>query len=165
MLRRLFPHPGLTLVLILVWLGLVNEFRWGSLVFAILLGIMIPWLTAAWRPDRPILRLKRLPQMIEYVWIVLHDIVKSNFVVAKIVLFLPRHALRPAWITVPIDLRTPEAITLLAGTITMTPGTVTADMSGDGRALLVHALHAPDPDSVRDEIKARYEARLRRIFE
>ena len=38
MLRRLFPHPGLTLVLILVWLGLVNEFRWGSLVFAILLG-------------------------------------------------------------------------------------------------------------------------------
>lgn len=165
MLRRLLPHPGLTLVLILVWLGLVNEFRWGSLVFAILLGIVIPWLTAAWWPERPLLRLKRLPQMIEYLWIVIYDIVKSNFVVAKIVLFLPHAALRPAWITVPIELKTPEAITLLAGTITMTPGTLTADMSGDGRALLIHALHAPDPDSVRDEIKERYEARLRRIFE
>lgn len=165
MLRRLFPHPGLTLVLVLVWLGLVNEFRWGSLVFAIMLGIVLPWLTAAWWPDRPLLRLARLPQMVEYLVIVLYDIVKSNFAVARIVLFMPRAALRPAWITVPLDLRSPEAITLLAGTITMTPGTLTADMSSDGRALLIHALHAPEPDGVRDEIKLRYEARLRRIFE
>ncbi len=57
-----------------------------------------------------------------------------------------------------------EAISLLAGTITMTPGTLTADVSADGRTLLVHALHAPDPDAVRDEIKTRYEARLKRIF-
>jgi multicomponent K+:H+ antiporter subunit E len=47
----------------------------------------------------------------------------------------------------------------------MTPGTVTADMSGDGKALLVHCLHAPNPDEVRDDIKTRYEARLMRIFE
>ena len=46
----------------------------------------------------------------------------------------------------------------------MTPGTLTADLSADGRLLLVHALHAPDPDAVRDEIKSRYEARLQRIF-
>jgi multicomponent K+:H+ antiporter subunit E len=47
----------------------------------------------------------------------------------------------------------------------MTPGTVTADMSGDGRALLIHCLHAPNIDEVRAEIKTRYEARLMRIFE
>jgi len=47
----------------------------------------------------------------------------------------------------------------------MTPGTVTADMSADGRALLVHSLHAPDPGAVRDEIKSRYETRLKGIFE
>ena len=57
-----------------------------------------------------------------------------------------------------------QAISLLAGTITMTPGTLTADMSADGKALLIHALHAPDPDAFRDEIKSRYERRLKGIF-
>ena len=72
--------------------------------------------------------------------------------------------IRSAWITVPLDLTSTEAITLLAGSVTMTPGTLTADMSKDGRALLIHALHAPDPDAIRAEIKSRYEARLIRIF-
>jgi len=67
-------------------------------------------------------------------------------------------------VTIPLDLRSPEAITVLAGTITMTPGTVSADLSADGRALLVHCLDADHPDAVRDEIKTRYERRLKEIF-
>ena len=47
----------------------------------------------------------------------------------------------------------------------MTPGTVSADVSAEGHALLVHCLDASDPDAVRDEIKTRYEARLKEIFE
>ena len=90
--------------------------------------------------------------------------ITASFQVARIILFLPADQIRSAWITVPLDLTSPEAISLLAGTITMTPGTLTADLSADGRALLVHSLHAPDPDAVRDEIKTRYEARLKRIF-
>ena len=58
----------------------------------------------------------------------------------------------------------PEAITVLAATITLTPGTVSCDLSEDGHALLVHCLHAPDPAAVLDEIKTRYEARLKEIF-
>ena len=103
--------------------------------------------------------------MVGYVAIVVYDIVKSNFIVARIVLFMPNDRIRSAWITVPLDLRSPEAISLLAGTITMTPGTLTADFSACGRVLLIHCLHAPNPDAVRDEIKTRYEARLKRIFE
>lgn len=163
MLRKLFPHPYLTLLLVVSWLLLVNQFTLGSLIFALMLGVIIPLVTAPYWPDRPILR--NPVAIIGYVLIVLYDIVKSNFIVAGIVLFKPNSHLQSAWVTVPIDLRTPEAITVLAGTITMTPGTVTADMSGDGRALLVHCLHAPNPDEVRDEIKTRYEARLMRIFE
>ncbi|MDQ1848561.1 Na+/H+ antiporter subunit E [Gemmobacter fulvus] len=162
MLRKLFPHPGLSLLLILTWLMLVNEFKWGSLVFAAMLGVLIPLLTAPYWPDRP--KIRNWPAVAEFIAIVLWDIVKSNVTVALIVLFKSRAALQPAWVSVPLDLRSPEAITVLAGTITMTPGTVTADMSADGRALLVHCLHAPDPDGVRDDIKARYETRLQRIF-
>jgi multicomponent K+:H+ antiporter subunit E len=90
--------------------------------------------------------------------LVVWDIILANIIVARIILFKPNDRIETRWITVPLDLRTPEAITL-------TPGTVTADMSACGRALLIHSLHAPDPDAVRDEIKSRYEARLKRIFE
>ena len=65
---------------------------------------------------------------------------------------------------VSLDLRQPEAITLLAGTITLTPGTVSADLSDEGHSLLVHVLHTEDPDADRDGIKERYESRLKEIF-
>ena len=45
MLKRLFPHPYLSLMLTIVWIILVNDFRWGSLVFAIFLGTVIPVIT------------------------------------------------------------------------------------------------------------------------
>lgn len=162
-LRKILPHPGLTALLILTWMLLVNDFKWGSLVFATILGIVIPLLTAAYWPDRPLL--KNWLAAAEFVVIVLYDIIKSNISVAMIVLFKPRSKLSPLWVSVPLDLRTPEAITILAGTITMTPGTVTADMSADGRALLVHCLDATDADAIRNDIKTRYETRLKRIFE
>lgn len=163
MLRKIFPHPYLTLLLVITWMLLVNQFKLGSIVFALILGIGIPLLTAPYWPDRLLLR--NPAAFAGYILIVLWDIIKSNFIVARIVLFKPNSEIRSAWVTIPLDLKTPEAITVLAGTITMTPGTVTADMSADGRALLVHCLHAPDTDEVRDEIKSRYEARLKRIFE
>jgi multicomponent K+:H+ antiporter subunit E len=102
---------------------------------------------------------------LRFILVVLWDILVSNVAVALIVLFKPNSALRPAWVTVPLDLRSPEGITVLAGTITMTPGTVSADISADGRAILVHCLHAPDPSGVASDIKARYESRLKEIFE
>jgi multicomponent K+:H+ antiporter subunit E len=42
---------------------------------------------------------------------------------------------------------------------------VSADLSDEGHCLLVHALDADDADAVRDDIKQRYEARLKEIFE
>lgn len=163
MLKRLFPHPHLSLLLVVVWLMLINGFSLGTLVFGTILGIVIPLLTAPYWPDRPVL--KNWPMIIEYAGIVLWDIVVANIAVARIVLFMRNRDMRPAWVTVPLELTKPEAITTLAGTITMTPGTLSAELAADGRSLLVHCLHAPDPDGVRDEIKARYERRLQEIFE
>jgi multicomponent K+:H+ antiporter subunit E len=162
MLRKLFPHPYLTLLLVFVWLALMNSVSLGGIVFGTILGIVIPLITAIYWPDRP--KIKSPLKAISYFFLVLWDIVVANVSVAKIVLFVPNSKLRPAWVTVPLELRQPEAITLLAGTITMTPGTVTTDLSADGKALLVHCLHAPDPDAVVQEIKTRYEARIKEIF-
>ncbi|MDO9639838.1 MAG: Na+/H+ antiporter subunit E [Pseudotabrizicola sp.] len=163
MLRRLFPHPLMSLLLFVTWMLLVNQFKIGSMVMALILAIIIPMLTAPYWPNRP--PLKHVPRFAAYVLLVMWDIVKANIQVARIVLFMRNENIRSGWIAVPIELKTPEAITILAGTITMTPGTVTSDMSSCGRVLLIHALHAPDPDSIIRDIKTRYEARLKRIFE
>ena len=163
MMSRILPHPLLTLLLVAVWQMLVNYISLGTLVFGLILGIIIPLVTAPYWPDRA--RLKTPAMIVEFVLVVLWDIVVANIVVARTILFTRNEDMRSTWITVPLDLKTPEAITVLAGTITMTPGTVSSDISADGRSLLIHCLDAPHPDTVRDTIKQRYERRLKEIFE
>ena len=162
-MTRLFPHPLISLTVGVAWLLLVNTVTLNAIVFATILGVIVPHLTRAYWPEVP--RLRGPFRIVGYVLLVTWDIVVANVEVALIILFKRNRDLRPTWITIPLDLRTPEAITVLAGTITMTPGTVSADLSGCGRALLVHCLNAPDPDATRDQIKARYERRLKEIFE
>lgn len=163
MLKRLIPHPFLSLTLVLVWLGLVNKFTLGNLLLGILLGLVIPMLTAPYWPDRP--RIRRPFKGLEYVLVVLWDIVVANVQVALIILFKPYQDIHSQWVVVPLELTSAEAITVLAGTITMTPGTVSATLAADGGSILVHCLHTDDPDAVRDEIKSRYERRLKEIFQ
>jgi multicomponent K+:H+ antiporter subunit E len=162
MLMRLVPHPLLSLALVLVWLGLVNTFTLGNLILGTAFGLVIPMITRAYWPDRP--RIARPLKIAEYFLIVLWDIVVANVQVAAIILFRREANIRSHWIPVAIELTSAEAITILAGTITMTPGTISATLSSDGRAILVHCLHTDDPDDVRDGIKSRYERRLKEIF-
>lgn len=158
----LMPHPLLTIILTIVWMLLQNEISAGMIVFGFILGVIIPWSTSIWWPDTP--KGFRAGKMISYSFIVIWDIIVANIEVAWIVLTVPTSKLKPAWIVVPLTLREPEAITMLAGTITLTPGTVSADLSDQGHSLLVHVLHTDDPDAVRDDILTRYEARLLEIF-
>lgn len=160
--RWLMPHPFLTLLLAIVWILLQNEFSAGMAVFGVILGILIPWGTSIWWPDTP--GRFSLLKMVPYSLLVMWDIMIANLQVAWIVLTVPNNKLKSAWISVPLDLVEPEAITLLAGTITLTPGTVSADLSDEGHSLLVHVLHTDDPDAEVAAIKTRYEARLKEIF-
>lgn len=160
--RWLLPHPFLTVLLTVVWTLLQNDVSAGMVVFGLILGVIIPLGTSIWWPDRP--NGFRIGKMASYSVIVIWDIIIANIQVAWIVLTRPNDKLRPAWIEIPLDLKQPEAISVLAGTITLTPGTVSADLSDEGHSLLVHALDAEDPDAVRDEIKDRYERRLMEIF-
>jgi multicomponent K+:H+ antiporter subunit E len=160
-MNRLLPHPGLSALLVIMWVVMVNEVSFGALFLGLVMGITVPLLTAPWWPGRP--HVRYLPAL-AYCGVVLWDIVVANFQVAAIILFKPNRDLRPAWLAIPLDLTTPEAITVFAGTISLTPGTVSADISACGKFLLVHALHAPDPGSEIAKVKTRYEARLKEIF-
>lgn len=160
--RLLLPHPLLSLTIALVWVLLANAVTAGSVVMGLLLGWLIPYLTAPFWPGRP--RIAKPLKIIEYGLVVLWDICVANVEVAMVILTKRNDELQPAFVVIPLEITAPEAITALAATITMTPGTVSADLSDDGRSLLVHCLHAPDPDSVVSSIRERYHDRLKEIF-
>ena len=161
--RGWLPHPVLSVALVLVWLLLQNSFDLGNLLLGLVLGLCIPlWTSGLW--PKP-LRVRSWSAVLRYSVMVIGDIVVANIDVARLILFRRSSELRTRWVSVPLELSSPEAITVLAGTVTMTPGTVSCDLSADGRHLLVHCLDAPDAEQIVREIKTRYEARLKEIFE
>lgn len=89
----------------------------------------------------------------------LWEIIKSNLRVAYDVL-TPGFRMRPGVIGIPLEARTDLEITLLANLITLTPGTLSLDVSSDRRTLYIHAMYADDPEKVRKEIKAGFERRV-----
>lgn len=161
--RRWLPHPLLSLAMTGLWMLLLNDFSLGGLLMGGLLGVAIPLLTAGFWPEP--LRIRSYSKAIAYILLVLWDIAVANVQVARLILFRPVKQLNTRWIAIPLELSSPEAITLLAGTITMTPGTVSCDLSADGRTLLVHCLDAPDADAAVRDIKQRYESRIKEILE
>lgn len=161
-MMRLLPHPALSVLLVVVWMLLVNELTFGALVLALVFGVLVPLVTSRFWPERP--RVRFGPDLAAYIAVVLFDIIVANFEIAWIILTRRNSDLRSRWLVVPVELRSAEAITMLAGTISLTPGTVSSDVSADGRALLVHALDSGDPEADIARIKRRYEARLLKVF-
>jgi multicomponent K+:H+ antiporter subunit E len=160
--RRWLPAPLLSATLLAVWLLLNNTLDPAHVVLGALLAVVVPWFTEPLRPERP--RLRRPLVIVRLGLVVLWDIVLSNIEVARRILG-PEAAIRPAFVWVPLDLADPHAIVSLAGIITMTPGTLSAELSADRRHLLVHAFNVDDEAGLVAQIKARYEAPLKEIFE
>jgi len=164
-LRRLVPHPLLSLLLVACWLWLNNTLAPGHLLLGAVLGIGIPYVTRRFWPEP--LQVRRPLRVLEYVAVVTGDIVIANLQVAVVILG-PVSRLRPVFVRVPLELRTDFAVTALASTVTLTPGTVSIAIEDDGaggRVLVVHALRCLEPDDMVRTIKQRYERRLKEILE
>ncbi|KON82047.1 Na+/H+ antiporter subunit E [Azoarcus sp. PA01] len=157
------PHPRLALLLAVLWLLLQNRFTVGGLLVGLVLGVVIAHATRSFWPQRP--HVRACGKVFAYLLRVFRDILVANLAVARLILFRPAARLEPCWIVVPLDLEWPEAIAVFAATITLTPGTVSCDLSADRRTLLVHCLDAPDPEAIVRILKERYEAPLKEIFE
>jgi multicomponent K+:H+ antiporter subunit E len=159
------PSPWLSLSLFIAWLMLNESASAGHLLLGAALALGLPHLTDRLRPDRP--RLARWIDMTHLVGVVLRDIVKSNIAVARLILG-PESRIQPRFVWLPLTIRDPHGIVVLAGVITMTPGTLSADLSDDRRCLLIHAFDVDDEAAeaaLIADIRARYEAPLIRIFE
>lgn len=160
-MTRWLPHPFMSLTLVLVWLLLSNDLTPGDLLLGALLGVLIPRYTSGFWPERPHPARPRVLAL--YLLRLLGDIVVANLQVARLVLG-PRRRLRPAFVAYPLELTDEFAITMLASTVSLTPGSVSADLSADRRTLLIHVLSTEDPDALCTSIRARYEAPLKEMF-
>jgi multicomponent K+:H+ antiporter subunit E len=159
---RLLPQPVTSSALLLTWLLLHNSISVGLVVSGVALAVLFPLGTQRFWPEYP--RIVRALPLVRLIAVVLHDIVIANLRMVVLILG-PKSRLRPRFIIVPVSLREPFPTTLLANIISLTPGTVSVNLSGDRRSLLVHDLDVEDPESAVQRIKNRYEKPLMEIFE
>ncbi|MBA4501018.1 Na+/H+ antiporter subunit E [Marinobacterium marinum] len=158
---RWLPMPVHSVLLFVVWLLLNNTLAPGHLVLGAFLALAIPLLCAPLQTPQPIVHRPLLA--IRYAFRVLGDIVVANIEVALLVMG-PMRKLRPSFVAVPLDITSDLPLTVLASTVSLTPGTVSAELSDDQRWLYVHALHLTDEQALIETIKTRYEAPLKEIF-
>lgn len=161
MMARLLPHPRLSLALALLWLLFNQSLTVGHVLLGVALGMVIGRAVQATVPALP--RIRAPMKALLYVGLVLRDILVANVEVARLVLS-PLARLRPRIVVVPLDVDQPVVASLLAATVTLTPGTVSVDLDLAARELTVHALDAEDDAAVIEAIKSRYERRLKEIF-
>jgi multicomponent K+:H+ antiporter subunit E len=159
--RRLWPAPLMSAVLLLVWPLLNQSWSLGQLLLGALLAWALPWWLQPLTEQRP--RIRKPLTIVRLGLIVLKDIVSSNIEVARLILGR-ESAIRPRFVWVPLDIADPHGIVALAGIVTMTPGTLSADLSHDRRHLLVHAFAVDDEAALIATIKTRYEQPLMEIF-
>ncbi len=105
----------------------------------------------------------RLPRVLGFLVYFLGLLVQANLRVALLVL-TPRLRAQPAIVAIPLDIRDELAITTLANLITLTPGTLSLDVSSDRRVLYVHAMFVRDVEVFRQGIKAGLERRVQDLF-
>ena len=151
----------MAILMALVWVSLTGELSLANAVFGLLLGGLV---TAVSRPLDPdpfgkIRPLKVAGLLLYLGW----EILVANLKVVAAVLG-PRRFLRPALVAVPLDATTDSQIALLSNLISLTPGTLSLDVSPDRRTLYVHAMSTSSPDALRREIKEGFERRILEAF-
>ncbi len=152
---------AINFILAVVWAGLLGSFDAWTLGSGFLLGYGA--LALVYR-NEPGVRYFKKPQAIVgflayYLWEIFH----SNFTVAVDIL-TPTHRMRPGIVAIPLEAKTDFEITLLANLITMTPGTLSLDLSDDRSTLYVHAMYITDPETIRQSIKQDLERRVLDVF-
>jgi len=160
-LARLLPHPAISALLLAAWLLLQRSVSPGHLLLGALLAFALPAFTRRFWPEQ--VRLRRPGTLARLVAVVLWDIAIANFEVARLVLG-PRRDLQPGFVRFALDLDNDFAVGALANTVSLTPGTVSAELSADRRHLTIHYLACDDEAALVETVKRRYEKPIKEVF-
>ena len=161
-MTRFLPHPLLTLALTLMWL-LLTRFSLGHLLLGGGVAVLAGLAFARLEPQPQ--QLRAITPLIGLAGLVSLDIVQSNWAVARRMLSDGRtRPRRSGFVAIPLRLRNPVGLALLALVVAATPGTAWIDYDPDTGVLLLHVFDLQDEDALRAAIRARYESRLLEAF-
>lgn len=151
----------LNVFLALTWVSLTGWMTASGFVFGYLLSyLLLLWL-------RPLIGVttyfEKLPAIVSFVLFYVQEMIRANLRVARDVISIQRKS-RPGIIAVPLDLTTDLEITVLASLLALTPGTISLDVSSDGRFLYVHAMFVDSANALRESIKNDLERRVKALF-
>ncbi len=149
------------IALAFTWVALTGTFSWANLVLGFALGALVMWFVqrpvgspSYFRKGRQVARLA-----VFFFW----ELVVANLRVAYDVI-TPRHHMRPAILAIPLDVRTDAEIMLLANLLTLTPGTLSIDVSPDRKYLYLHVMYVTDADAERSRVKQGFERRVLEVL-
>jgi multicomponent K+:H+ antiporter subunit E len=162
MIQRFIPHPVLTVALLFFWLT-INKFSLGHLVLGTGVSLFAGWSLAALRPPKA--KIGSWLAVVKLTGIVLYDIILSNIAVARVILFQQQHERTSTFLTVPLDMKDPMGLAILATVLTATPGSAWLEYNSSQGTLLIHVLENESQSDWVGTIKNRYEKLLMEIFE
>ncbi|EHS53376.1 cation antiporter [Rhizobium sp. PDO1-076] len=128
----------------------------GFVLSLVILSLLREQLLGDARPNRTL-------RILSLVWLFLVELAKSAWKVAVMVC-RPKLDVKPGIFAYPLTVTSDLEITLLANLITLTPGTLSVDVSDDRKTLYVHAIDCADPDAARLDIANGFERKIREAF-
>jgi multicomponent Na+:H+ antiporter subunit E len=151
----------INILLALAWGAVTGSFAEVNLFFGFVLGMMALYIIREQvGSDR---YLRRFWQIGTLALLFIYELVLSALRVAAIVL-RPKIELKPGIIAYPLTVDRDFEITMLANLITLTPGTLSVDVSDDRRTLYVHCIDVPDKQATIDDIKNGFERKILEAF-
>lgn len=151
----------INLFLALVLASLMEEVTLSGLLISFAAGYLLLW----WLKPLlgPTTYFQKVPQTLSFLMFFIKDVIHSNIRVAREVLS-PRRKGRAGIVAVPLSIKSDFEIVLLVSLITLTPGTMAIDVSGDRKILYVHTMFVTSADDVRESIKNGLERRVLELF-
>lgn len=162
-MKRLVPSPPLSLTLFVVWLLLHQSMDASTLLSGALLGLVVPLITQSLRPAT--VRMRRPAVAVQLAGAAVADMLVSAKNVAWLVLTRRNVRLNGYFVVVPLELRDPNGLAVLAMIMCLTPGTAWGELSLDRTKLLIHVFDLVDEDEFIVRLKTRYERPLLDIFQ
>jgi multicomponent Na+:H+ antiporter subunit E len=153
----------LNLLLAVIWAGLWGSFTLTQLTFGFVVGFATLWIAQPLfgGPSGYYVRAYRIVRLVLFF---LYDLCVSSIRVAYDVL-TPTDYSNPAILEMPLDVKSDIEILLVTNLISLTPGTLSLDVTPDRKTLIVHAMFADDPEAVIKSLKSGMERMVKEVFE
>ncbi len=155
------------LLLTVIWVAWTEQFTPGNLMVGFGLGYLILALAqlvmGKGKEKGRSNYVFKVRQVFGFALYFLWELVLANLRIAYDVV-TPTHHMRPGVIAIPLDAQTDAEITTLANFITLTPGTLSLDVSEDRKVLYIHAMYIHDLEELRREIKSGLERRVLEVM-